>query len=447
MLRLNFFILFLCLFSFGVYAQTSTHLLDSMANLYAQLKEFNGSVLVAEKGKILLEKGYGYKDVAQKTKADANSLYQYGSVTKQFTATLIMYLQEKGKLNIQDKISKYFPELPFADSVTIYNLLTHTSGIFNYTNNPEFMKTEAVKPATKETIMALFNNKPLEFIPGSKFNYSNSGYSLLGYIIEKASGKAYERLMREVILQPTGMQTAGFDFAHNHSADKTTGYNFIKGDKFEVSGIVDSSVAFSAGSLFGSVKDLYAWHQALQKNLLLTPASWKQVYTPFHSNYAFGWQIDTLYGKPVAEHGGGIFGYTSMIKRFPKDDVVVIVLSNNISPRSQELANTFAALVFKQPTEWPKKKIFINIPEEKLRNYVGEYELNPDFIITITVENGKLMGQPKGQGKTELLAENENKFYVEPADADVSFVIDASGKVTGLKLTQGGRTQEAKKIK
>jgi CubicO group peptidase (beta-lactamase class C family) len=403
--------------------------------------------LVAQKGNILLEKGYGYKNVEQKTKLDANSLFQYGSVTKEFTAAIIMYLQEKGKLNTQDKLSKYFPELTFADSVTIYNLLTHTSGIYNYTNNPDFMKTEAVKPADKEKIFALFKNKPLEFTPGSKFNYSNSGYSLLGYIIEKASGKSYETMMHEVILQPLGMRTAGFDFAHNHSTDKTTGYNFIKAGKFETAGVVDSSVAFSAGSLYGSVKDLYAWHQALQKNKLLSAASWQQVYKPFHSKYAFGWQIDTVYGKPVAEHGGGIFGYTSMFKRFPNDDVVIIVLSNNSSPKSQELANKLAALVFQQPVEWPAKKIFVQVPEETLKAYVGDYELNPNFVIAITVEDGKLQGQPTGQSKSELLAENENKFYVEAADADVSFVKDASGKVTALKLTQRGRTQEAKKIK
>jgi CubicO group peptidase (beta-lactamase class C family) len=447
MARLTLLLLSICFFSCSVQSQTSPHLLDSMANVYAQLKDFNGSVLVAQKGKILLEKGYGYKDVIQKTKADVNSLYQYGSVTKQFTAALIMYLQEKGKLNIQDKLSKYFPELPFADSVTIYNLLTHTSGIYNYTNNPDFMKTEAIKPANKEKIFALFKDKPLAFVPGSKFSYSNSGYSLLGYIIEKASAKPYEKLMREVILQPSGMQTAGFDFTNLRSADKTTGYNFIKDEKFEAAGIVDSSVAYSAGSLYGTVKDLYAWHQALQKAQLLTPASWQQVYTPFHSKYAFGWQVDSLYGRPVAEHGGGIFGYTSMFKRFPKDDVVIVVLSNNSSPKSQELANKLAALVFQQPVEWPKKRTYVQVPAEKLKLYIGEYELMPNLVITITVEDGKLMGQPTGQSKTELLAENENKFYVEPADADVSFVKDASGKITALTLTQRGNTNQAKKIK
>ena len=447
---MNRFFLFLLLFSMlsnDMKAQPLAKVLDSMVNLYSQLKNFNGSVLVAQKGNILLEKGYGYKDVAQKTKLDANSLFQYGSVTKQFTSALVMYLHEKGKLNIQDKLSKYFPEFPFADSVTIYHLLTHTSGIFNYTNNPEFMKTEAVKPADKEKIFALFKNKPLEFTPGSKFSYSNSGYSLLGYIIEKASGQPYEKLMREIILQPLGMRTAGFDFAGNHSADKTTGYNFIKDDKFEAAGIVDSSVAYSAGSLYGSVKDLFAWHQALQKNKLLSPGSWQQVYKPVHSKYAFGWQIDTVYGKPVAEHGGGIFGYTSMLKRFPNDDVLVIVLSNNSSPRTQELASKLAALAFQQPVEWPVKRVFVQVPEETLKTYVGDYELAPNFVIAITVEDGKLIGQATGQGKTELRPENENKFYVEEADGEVSFIKDTSGKVSALKLLQRGRTHEARKVR
>jgi hypothetical protein len=136
-----------------------------------------------------------------------------------------------------------------------------------------------------------------------------------------------------------------------------------------------------------------------------------------------------------------------MLKRFPKDDVVIIVLSNNSSPRSEELASKLAALVFEQPVEWPKKKVYVQVPEEKLKQYVGDYELAPNFLISIILEDGILKGQPTGQGKADLLAEDENKFYVEAADADVSFVKDASGVVTSLKLTQRGRTQEAKKIK
>jgi CubicO group peptidase (beta-lactamase class C family) len=428
-------------------AQPTTQLLDSLVNAYARQGKFHGSVLVAQKGNILLEKGYGWKDVTQKTKADANSIYQYGSVTKQFTTALIMHLQEKGKLNTQDKVSKYFPQLPFADSITIYNLMTHTSGIFNYTNNPDFMKSEAVKPANQEKIFALFQNKPLEFPPGSKFNYSNSNYMLLGYIIEKASGMPYETLARQVILQPFGMKTAGFDFANLKSPDRATGYHFINGDKYEAAGIVDSSVAYAAGSLFGSAKDLYAWHTALQQGKLLSAQSWKQVYTPFHNKYAFGWNVDSMYGKQVMQHGGGIFGFTSMFKRFPQDDVVVIVLSNNSSSVTGEIANNLAALVYGKEAKWPKQRAIVQLRADQLEKLTGDYELMPNFIITVSLEKEQLMVQATGQPKTNLVAESENSFYLTVVEADISFDKDASGTVTGLKLTQGGRTMPAKKIK
>lgn len=422
-------------------------MLDSIVQVYFKQNKFNGSVLVAQKGQVLLQQGYGYKDVARKTKADANSLYQYGSVTKQFTSALIMYLQEKGKLSIRDKLSKYFPDLPFADSVTIYHLLTHTSGIYNYTQNGEFMKNDAVKPATEEKILALFRNHPLEFSPGTKFNYSNSGYMLLGYIIEKASGLPYEKLARQVILQPLGMKTAGFDFAHNTSADRTTGYNMIDGDKADQANIVDSSVSYAAGALYGSVKDLYAWHQALEKGALLSAASWKQVYTPFLSKYGFGWDIDSVYGRPVVQHNGGIFGYTSVIKRFPQDDVVVIALSNNSSPRVGDMADNLAAAVFNQPLHLPKEKIAVKLPEEKLKPLVGEYELMRGFVVAIRLENGVLTAQPTGQKAEELLAENEDNFFIRNEDISLSFEKDNTGAVTGFTLHQGGREMKAKKVK
>jgi CubicO group peptidase (beta-lactamase class C family) len=447
MRRHLFMLTLLVSYSFSCLAQSITPSLDSLVNVYAQKKGFNGSVLVAQKGKILLEKGYGYKNVAQKTKVDANSLFQYGSITKQFTSALIMYLQEKGKLNINDKLSKYFPELPFADSVTIYNLLTHTSGIFNYTNNGDFMKTEAVKIASREKIFALFKNKPLEFAPGSQFSYSNSGYSLLGYIIEKASGVPYEKLMRQVILEPLGLKTAGFDYAHNTSPDRTIGYNFIRDDKFEPAGIVDSTVAYSAGSLYGSVKDLYAWHQALQQHVLLSSSSWQKIYTPFQSKYALGWGMDSAYGKLVAQHGGGIFGYTSMIRRFPDDDVVVIVLSNNSSQHTGDIANNLSAIVFNQPVAWPKEHKFVQVPVEKLKAYEGEYEIGPNFMLKISLVNGILQAEPTGQPKTELQPESEDTFYIAEADAELVFEKDASGKVTGAKLFQGKRINPIKKIK
>lgn len=446
MLRFLLLQLFVFLAIFAL-AQPTPHLLDSAVNLYAKQKKFNGSVLVARQGTVLLQKGYGYRNVKEKAAADENTLYQYGSVTKQFTAALIMHLQEKGKLNVGDKVSKYFPDLPWADSVTLYHLLTHTSGIYNYTENGDFMRSGAEKPATREGMLALFKNHPLQFAPGSQFRYSNSGYSLLGYIAEKAGGAPYETLLRRAILQPAGMQTAGFDFAHNRSSARATGYDFIDGDSAYAAGIVDSSVAYAAGSLYGTVKDLYAWHRAVQKGALLQNESWTKIFTPFRNKYAFGWGVDTVFGRRVEQHNGGIFGFTSTIKRFPNDDVVVVVLSNNSSPKVDEIAANLAALVFAKPVKWPKERVAVTLPEEKLKPLAGEYALGGRTAITVRFEKGGLVVQPQGQPATALLAEGENKFFIQTEDFFISFDKDAAGAVTGFTLHQNGGEMKAKKTK
>jgi hypothetical protein len=221
----------------------------------------------------------------------------------------------------------------------------------------------------------------------------------------------------------------------------------IEGEQAAKAGIVDSSVSYAAGSLYGSVKDLYAWHQALEKGALLSAASWKQVYTPFRSKYGFGWGIDTLFGHPVVQHNGGIFGYTSVIKRLPQDDVVVIVLSNNSSPRVEDMANNLLAALYQQPLNLPKEKVAIKLPEEKLKPFVGEYELHPGFSVLLRLENGVLKIKPTGQDEKELSAESETDFFLPSEDIDIHFEKNGNGEVTGFRLKLGGGEMQAKKIK
>lgn len=433
--------------SFFAAAQSTPLLLDSLMRQYAAHKKFNGSVLVAKGGRILLEQGYGYKNVAAKTLATAADLYQYGSVTKQFTAVLMLKLQEAGKLNLEDKLSKYFPQLSFADSVTLHHLLTHTSGIFNYTNDARFMNMEAVKPTTQSRIFEIFGGKPLAFTPGSKFSYSNSNYMLLGYIAEKVTGKKYETLVRQYILQPAGMSTAGFDFAALKSGNKSTGYNFINGEQAFAAGIVDSSASYAAGALYGSVYDLYAWHNAMQGGKILSAKSWKQFYTPLLDHYALGIAVDSLYGRQYVSHGGGIFGFVSEFLRFPSENLVVVVLSNNSSLRIGDLSKALAGLALGQQVAWPGEKKEITLPVAILNTYVGEYEVAPNFILTLTVENGQLMAQATGQAKNPLFARSETRFFLKVVEAETEFHKDADGKVTGLTLFQGGRELPGKKIR
>lgn len=428
-------------------AQTGPTMLDSFMQRYTSLKNFNGSVLVAHKGKILLDKGYGSSNVAAGKPTNPKDLYQYGSITKQFTAALILKLEEAGKLRLEDKLSLYYPQLSFADSVTLHHLLTHTSGIFNYTNDPAFMSKEAVKPTTSKRIFELFEHKPLAFVPGSQFSYSNSNYMLLGYIAEKVGGKPYEVLARQYLLQPAGMKTAGFDFVHQPAEARATGYNAINGKQAFAAGIVDSSVSYAAGALYGSVYDLYAWHRAMQEQKLLSPESWKKMYQPLKDHYALGVVSDSLYGQPRITHGGGIFGFVSDFNRFPQEDLVVIVLSNNGSMPLEPVSKGLAGLVLQKEVSWPVEKKEIKLPVAVLETYTGQYELRPDFIITISVEDGRLMGQPTGQPKSELFAETEQDFFLKVVDASIRFQKEDNGKVNGLLLLQGGREMKAKKIK
>ena len=206
------------------FAQDDAARLDTLLNAYQQLGRFNGSALVAKNGTVLLNKGYGYRNHEAGVLNDEHSIFQMGSVTKQFTSAVILKLQAEHKLSVSDKLSKYFPEYPKGDSITIKELLTHTSGIYNYTNNGDFMKNEITKPKTREEMMALFENKPLDFSPGTSWSYSNSGYSMLGYIIEKVTKSSYEQAVRKYIFSPLKMTQSGFDFAALKSPDKTTGY-------------------------------------------------------------------------------------------------------------------------------------------------------------------------------------------------------------------------------
>ena len=203
--------------------QTTAQEIDELLKAYSTQNSFNGSALVAQKGKILLQKGYGYKNAPANTFNDSNTIFQIGSITKQFTAAVILQLQEKQKLSVQDKLSKYIPGYPNGDSISIENLLTHTSGIHNY-NDEAFMEKNATKPIATDNLIKLFKNATADFKPGEKYNYSNSNYILLGLIIEKITGKSFYSIIRGNIFQSLEMAHSGFDFASLKSADKATGY-------------------------------------------------------------------------------------------------------------------------------------------------------------------------------------------------------------------------------
>ena len=427
----------------AVSAQVTTAKLDSLLKPDTTGRAFNGSVLVAQNGKIILEKGYGFKNKKENLPNTANTIYQIGSITKQFTSAIILQLVASKKMTLQDKLSKYIPGYPRGDSITVEELLTHTSGIYNYTNDGDFMRDKSEHPIARDSLLALFEYNTLDFSPGTKWSYSNSGYILLGMIIEKVTGKSYFRVVREKIFEPLGMSHSGFDFTHLKTPDKATGY---AGDLRAPVGIVDSSVSFAAGAIYTTVGDLYKWDRALYTNQVVDQALLQKAFTVYQSNYGYGWMIIDSYGKKTVQHGGGITGFASYILRVPGDQICIILLTNVASDAPSKIAGEINGLFNGKTVVPPAERKEILVDTQTLKTYVGEYELVPTFHIFITFENGHLQARATGQGENALYAEKVNYFFLKAVDAQVEFIAGADGKTDHLVLYQNGQTMNAKKL-
>lgn len=310
-------------------------LLDHHAENY----EFSALALVAKGGKVLFSKGYGFADYANQIKNEPDTIFNVGSITKQFTAAAIMLLQERGLLSVQDTIDKYIPDYPDGNSIKIFNLLNHTTGIKDYVNDVE--DNDWGKPHTPEDIIEMFKDKELEFKPGEKFKYSNSNYILLGYIIEKASGLKYEDFIKENIIEPLDMNRTGFGLSRDSFDKIAKGYIETK-PKAKEAKFIDASVPYAAGALQTTAEDLLKWDQALYANRLLKEESIKEMFTPYLDNYAYGWYVN----DNGVVHGGSIDGYHAYIERNIKKGYTIIILTNSdalnlniIVPKVDDLLN------------------------------------------------------------------------------------------------------------
>ncbi|HEY5966516.1 MAG TPA: serine hydrolase [Chitinophagaceae bacterium] len=424
-----------------------TDKLDALINAYAKMYKFNGAALVAKNGVILLNKGYGYRNAGDKIANTEQTVFQLGSVTKQFTSAIILKLQQEKKLSVLDKLSKYFPGYPKGDSITIEHLLTHTSGIFNYTNDGNFMANEVAKSASREKIMALFKDRPLDFPPGTGWNYSNSGYSLLGYIIEDVTKTPYEQVVRKYIFTPLKMTHSGFDFTHLKINEKATGYFKLNDKEMVPSPIVDSTVAYSAGAIYSTTGDLYLWHKALQQNKILSKEQQEKAYTPVKNRYGYGWNIDSVEGKRRVSHGGGIHGFVTNISRVPEDDICIVLLSNTSDPAIGAITKSIFAILYGKEYELPKERIAIKLPEEKLKEYEGEYEIRTDLHVIISLKDGELVAAPTGQKTDILYAEKEDLLFLKSQDIQLAFTRNDKKEIDGFILHQNGAKIPCKKIK
>jgi CubicO group peptidase (beta-lactamase class C family) len=418
--------------------------MEQVVQSFVSGKQFMGSVLVARDRTILLDKGYGFANLEWNIPDSPTTKFRLGSITKQFTSASILLLEERGKLKVDDPVKKYMPDAPAAwDKVTIYNLLTHTSGIPSFTGFPDYASTEAI-PTTPEKLVARFRDKPLEFQPGEKWNYSNSGYVLLGYLIEKISGQPYDKFVQENIFNPLRMKDSGYDSNSAVILRRASGYS--PGPSGPVNaGYIDMSIPLSAGGLYSTTEDLLRWEQGLFGGKLLSTASLQKMITPFKNDYACGLAVRMVNGRKLIEHGGGIEGFNTQLSYYPEDKLTVIVLGNLNGSGPSGIAPKMAALAHGEKVVLAEERKEVTVPAKILADYVGSYELAPGFIFVVTLEGDQLITQITGRPKVPIFAESETMFFPKVVDAEIEFFKNEKGQVTHLVLHQGGRDTQALK--
>lgn len=545
------FILGLCILpSVSIMAQdaAAVQAIDQLLSSHYLTDQPGATVLVAKDGKVIFKKAYGLATLTPLTKNTIQHTFRIGSVTKQFTAVAILQLVNQNKLKLSDPIRMYLPDYPeHAQAVTIENLLTHTSGIKSYTDIIE-LRSAANKAANKslDERMDDFKNLPLEFEPGTKYRYSNSGYFLLGRIIEKVSGLSYANYLKKNIIQPLGLSSTYF--GDNAPTDRMTkGYKQGK-NGFEVADYVHPSLPFSAGALTTTVEDLWKWSQAVFTYKVLPASVMTKAWEPFtlkdgsKINYGYGWSFARIDDLKVIDHGGFIDGFFSYVLNVPEKKLIVCILSNSASAAVGVEAFDIARIAIHQPIKnpapttvaknildeyqgvyeatdkelWeisstentlvakrsrseevlvpfgqdqffvqgsPDKFLFgrdqkgviqsflyqgygwINTQASKTNQlklegkksismdntvfdqYVGEYELAPQYVVTVWREGFAFKAQATGQPVYEIFPESDRKFFLSVADVTLEFLRDEKQKVTGLVLSMGGHQTPGKKVK
>ena len=551
----------------GAVAQDHAAKIQEVLSLAHKYRLFNGSALVAQNGKVIYKGAFGMANMEWGIPNTPDTKFRLGSITKQFTATLALQLVEQGKIKLDGKITDYLPDYrqDIGQKVTVHHLLTHTSGIPSYTGQPGFFENVSRNPYKVIDFVKKYASGDLEYEPGSKYSYNNSGYFLLGAIIERVTGKSYEQVLKENILDPAGMKNTGYDHHDTLIPKRASGYAKTV-DGYRNAAYLDMSIPYAAGSMYSTVEDLYLWDQALYTATVLSAQSKELMFKPGLEDYGYGWVVGNAKLKnqeeiQVIRHGGGINGFSTVIARVPKDRNLVVLLDNT-GQNVDRLSETIAKILYNQPYDPPRMSIvpvlektirergieagiaeyrdlkakqsamydfsepelnqlgyqllrngklkeavemfklnvevypqgfntydslaeaYMNMNERELaeRNfkkslelnpnntnatamlkklemgpvtvdakvldaYVGEYELGPNFILSVFREGDKLMTQATGQPKFEIVAESETTFAPRAFPAKLTFFKDAEGKVTGVRLNQEGREINGKKIK
>lgn len=430
----------------------STQRLDQIAKAYYRADQPGATVIVVKDGKVLLRSAYGVANLSTKEALQADHVMRLGSITKQFTAVAILQLIEAGKMALNDPVTKFFPDYPASGKrITIEHLLTHTSGIPSYTGKPGFMAKSMTDMSVSEMVDS-FKNDALEFEPGTAYKYNNSGYFLLGAIIEKVSGDTYANYVAKHIFTPLGMNNTAHEGHERSQQARAQGYSQL-GEVFDLSMKISMTQPYAAGSIASTVDDLAKWDAAITAGKLLTADSWQRAFTSYKlkngqdTNYAYGWGVGQFEGQTMLSHGGGIPGFSTYALRLPKDKVFVAVLHNADRglPQPEMIAMRLASAAIGKP--FPEFKA-INLDEKVLDQYVGVYKIDDKNRRFVAREGDKLIMTRTDGPRTELHAYAQNAFFKDQNSLlRIEFNRQPNGEVNEVVVYQNGSSTAHPKLK
>jgi D-alanyl-D-alanine carboxypeptidase len=431
----------------------------------AQLREQfvpGAQVAIAENGRIVYTKGYGYRDLDDRLPVDAKTAFGIGSVTKQFTASAIMLLQQEGKLNVDKSLATYLPNAPHASAVTLRELLTHTSGIVGYTEQPNFSLLLPT-PATPRRIISSIAADPLAFTPGTKWEYSNTNFVLLGMIVSKLSGLSYPDFLQQHFFEPLGLHRAWFTRIEEVHPDDARGYtDFMWGLPDEHAGLADWSWYDAAGGLTMSAEDLARWDIALDSGRVVSPQSFAEMTTPDRlangksTGYGFGLGVGSVFGHPTVGHDGLVSGFTAENLTFPQDHVAIVLLANGDNFAYASAIRAIAGVIY-GVREKPRPFIPYELPADvtaRAQRWLTRFlDGTPDFSkmtsdLAVTLpryrldqlkKSGEILGAPLGFEPAAIDRRPPLTIYYfrvrfKIGYAKYIFATNASGQVAGFAL-------------
>lgn len=410
---------------------------------------FQGAALVAIDSQVIIARGYGQANLEFKTPNTPQTKFFIGSITKQFTAAAILKLQEMGKLNVHDPLAEHLPYYPgpAAEKITIHHLLTHTAGLPNYTDVPEILdqRTEAIAPTE---LMEYFMHQPLLFEPGEKFHYSNSGYIVLGAVVEAVSGQSYEAFLHRYILRPAGMHNSGYGRREAAIPNRASGYTVDEARDPIIAVPIHFSVLHTAGALYSTAEDLLAWSLALRDGSVLDDSLVNAMLSDHGHGYGYGWSIDSTYGHKHCFHGGYLDGFNTTIEIWPDSALTVVVLSNEDETPVKKMARGLASIcLFGRPYIWPEIKTPVALSDTALDDLAGMYQFGYDDYIYIMRHSDSLFVHRLGHPPENLLPKGPDEFFLESDNTiTVDFVRNGTGTVIGLRMWDEGIRRRGQRL-